>query len=454
MSTPSRSRLSWLKRYRLWLVLVAIAIAAVVWWRLSAAKPDAPEVLTSPVTRGNIEVSVLASGKIEASKQVDVGAQASGQVQKLHVELGDTVKKGDLLAEIDPTVTRNEFDEAQASIDNLLAQQEAAKLDLQLTERENQRQVDMLAADATPKKTAEDAAIAVRSARAKLAQIAAQIKQSQIRLDTARANLGYTRILAPIDGQVVSITTKEGQTVNAAQSAPTILTLAQMDPITVRAQVAEADVTRLSAGMPVYFTVLGAPDRQIEAMLRTIEPTPQTINDAIFYNALFDVPNTRGRLRLQMTTQVSFVIDRVENVLTIPVTALVGKGDSAAGGGNGDGQRNAAEDARRSGGDASATGERKPRTGNGDAGARGERRAKRDRGEAGERESGRPKLRAVRVKLTDGSITERQVEIGLNNNVVVEVKSGLKEGDEVVTGGGLGNTRQREGGNRRPGPGF
>ncbi|HSC79665.1 MAG TPA: efflux RND transporter periplasmic adaptor subunit [Chitinolyticbacter sp.] len=446
MSKSPASRLSWLKRYRLWLILAAFAIAAIVWWRISAAQPDAPAVLTATVTRGDIEVSVLASGRIEASKQVDVGAQASGQVQKLHVALGDTVKKGDLLAEIDPTVTRNEFDEAQASIDNLLAQQEAAKLDLLLAERENQRQQDMLAADATPKKTAEDAAIAVRSGRAKLAQIAAQIKQLQIRLDTARANLGYTRIVAPMAGQVVSITTQEGQTVNAAQSAPTILTLAQMDPITVRAQVAEADVTRLSAGMPLYFTVLGAPDRQIAAMLRTIEPTPQTINDAIFYNALFDVPNAHTRLRLQMTTQVSFVIARVDNALTIPVTALAGKGDSGA-----DGQRDAAAGERRNDGAAAATGERKPRAG--ESGKRGEHRAKRERGE-GERDGGRPQLRTVRVKLADGSIAEREVEIGLNNNVVVEVKAGLKEGDEVVTGGGLGNTRQREGGNRRPGPGF
>ncbi|WP_169307338.1 macrolide transporter subunit MacA [Chitiniphilus eburneus] len=427
MPFTSSSLLRRLKRYRWWLLALLVILAGLGWWYRAASKPVAVEVLTAPVTRGDIEVSVLASGIIEASQQVDVGAQASGQVTRLHVELGDRVKKGQLLAEIDPTLSQNSLQEAQASLDNLLAQQTSAQLELKLAEQENSRQQEMLAADATARKEADDAAIQLSIRRAQIAQIAAQIKQSQIKLDTARANVGYTRILAPMDGEVVSITTKEGQTVIATQQAPTILTLANMDVVTVRAQVAEADVPRLKAGMPVYFTVLGAPDRRIVAKLDAVQPKPETVNNAIFYNALFDVPNPDGLLKLQMTAQVSFIIDAKRDVLMIPVTALMARGDGTGG-----------AKAR----DASA-----PRQNAGaqhsDA-AKGERRSHkpRDEGQA----NGQPRM--VRVQKADGTIEPRRVTVGLNNNVQVEVISGLNEGELVVTGGGLNNTqtRQRQGG--------
>ncbi|UXY14345.1 macrolide transporter subunit MacA [Chitiniphilus purpureus] len=411
-------RLHRLKRFRWWLLALALLAGALFWWYQSGNKPQTPEVLTAPVTRGDLEVSVLATGVIEASKQVDVGAQASGQVTHLAVKLGDRVGKGDLLAEIDPTLSQNALQEAQAALDNLLAQQNAAQLELKLAEQEHRRQTEMLAADATARKEAEDAALQLGIRRAQAAQIAAQIRQTQIRLDSARANLGYTRILAPMQGEVVSITTKEGQTVIATQQAPTILTLANMDLVTVRAQVAEADVTRLKAGMPVYFTVLGAPERRIAARLGVIQPKPETVNNAIFYNALFDVPNPDGLLKLQMTAQVSFVIDARQDVLTIPVTALLPGSDGGAK------ARGAAPTTRD-----------------------GERRGRR-------RPEGAGQQRMVRVQQPDGSIAPRRITVGLNNNVQVQVLSGLKEGEQVVTGGGLNNiqTRQRQGGGPMGGP--
>ena len=313
-------------RSRIVLCLLLIAIAGGGYYLFGSEKVDpASQVISSPVKRGDVEVSVLATGKVEAAKTVDVGAQASGQIQRLLVKLGDRVKKGDLLAEIDPSVSQNDFEEAQMSIEGLEAQSTIKQLALDDAQKELVRQKTMMEGDATPRKELESAANAVKMRAAEIKQLAAQLRQAQIKLATAKTNLGFTRILAPMDGIVASIAVKEGQTVNAIQSAPTILTLADMDTMKIQAQVAEADVVRLKIGTPLYFSVLGAPETRINAVVAGVEPTPQTINNAIFYNAHFFVPNLKGLLRLQMTAQVTFILAEARNVLTIPVGAINGK---------------------------------------------------------------------------------------------------------------------------------
>jgi len=314
------SRLAWLR----WVILLALIAGGYAYFTRETVDPIS-QVISSPVKRGDVEVSVLATGKVEAAKTVDVGAQASGQIQRLLVKLGDRVKKGDLLAEIDPSVSQNDFDEAQMSIEGLEAQKMIKQLALDDAQKELARQKTMMEGDATPRKELESAANAVKMREAEIKQLAAQLRQAQIKLATAKTNLGFTRILAPMDGIVASIAVKEGQTVNAIQSAPTILTLADMDTMKVQAQVAEADVVRLKIGTPLYFSVLGAPETRINATVAGVEPTPQTINNAIFYNAHFFVPNLQGLLRLQMTAQVTFILAEARNVLTIPVGAINGK---------------------------------------------------------------------------------------------------------------------------------
>jgi macrolide-specific efflux system membrane fusion protein len=363
------SRLAWLR----WVLLLVIAVGGYFYFTREKVDP-ASQVITSVVKRGDVEVSVLATGKVEAAKTVDVGAQASGQIQRLLVKLGDRVKKGDLLAEIDPSVSQNDFDEAQMSIEGLQAQKTIKQLMLDDAEQELTRQKTMMEGDATPRKELESAANAVKMRQAEIRQLAAQLRQAEIKLATAKTNLGFTRILAPIDGVVASIAVKEGQTVNAIQSAPTILTLADMDTMKIQAQVAEADVVRLKAGTPLYFSVLGAPETKIKAIVAAVEPTPQTINNAVFYNALFYVPNPQGLLRLQMTAQVTFILAEARNVLTIPVGAIGKKGAN--------------------------------------------------------------EQFAVQVLDAQGQIQDRTANIGLRGNIVAEVKSGLKEGDKVVIGNG------------------
>nr|WP_314900128.1 macrolide transporter subunit MacA [uncultured Deefgea sp.] len=377
------SRLAWLR----WVLLLVIAVGGYFYFTREKVDP-ASQVITSVVKRGDVEVSVLATGKVEAAKTVDVGAQASGQIQRLVVKLGDRVKKGDLLAEIDPSVSQNDFDEAQMSIEGLQAQKTIKQLMLDDAEQELARQKTMMEGDATPRKELESAANAVKMRQAEIRQLAAQLRQAEIKLATAKTNLGFTRILAPIDGVVASIAVKEGQTVNAIQSAPTILTLADMDTMKIQAQVAEADVVRLKAGTPLYFSVLGAPETKIKAIVAAVEPTPQTINNAVFYNALFYVPNPQGLLRLQMTAQVTFILAEARNVLTIPVGAIGKKGTN--------------------------------------------------------------EQYAVQVLDAQGQIQDRMVNMGLRGNIVAEVKSGLKEGDKVVIGNGSdaedgGSTKSKSG---------
>lgn len=352
-----------------WVLLILIGVSGYFIWGNEKTDPTS-NLITSPVKRADVEVSVLATGKVEAAKTVDVGAQASGQIQRLAVKLGDRVKKGDLLAEIDPSVSQNDFDEAQMSIEGLQAQATIKQLALEDAQQELARQKTMMAGDATPRKELESAEINVKMRQAEIKQLATQLRQAEIKRDKAKTNLGFTRIVAPMDGIVASIAVKEGQTVNAIQSAPTILTLADMDNMKIQAEVAEADVVRIKAGTPLYFSVLGAPEKRIKATVAGVEPTPQTINNAVFYNALFLVPNPEGLLRQQMTAQVTFILAQAPNVLTIPVGAL---------------------------GSPTKTGQYQ-----------------------------------VQVLDAEGKKHTRPVVIGLRGNILAEVKSGLKEGEKVI----------------------
>lgn len=241
--------------------LAAVAIAAGV--TLKACMPDKqPQYLSAPVTRGDLEHAVLATGALQAFKQVDVGAQVSGQLKSLEVKLGDKVEKDQWLAEIDPVLPGNALLQARASEASLRAQQQATAAQLTQAELALRRQQAMLPDDATPREAYEAARATRDVQRASLASLAAQIRSARIQIDTAQANLGYTRIVAPMNGEVVAIVTQEGQTVISQQQAPVILKLADLDTMTVKAQVSEADLIRVRIGQAAYFTILGDPDKR------------------------------------------------------------------------------------------------------------------------------------------------------------------------------------------------
>jgi membrane fusion protein, macrolide-specific efflux system len=239
------------------LVLLAALAGSILFVRQVFFAKEKTAYITADAVRMDIEEKVLASGTLNAFKTVDVGVQVSGQLKKLHVELGDKVRKGDLLAEIDPVLQMNSLKEAEAQVDNLKAQKSSKQALLKQYDLAYQRQNRMVDRDAAARADLESARAQVESTRADIASLGAQISKARIAVDSANANLGYTRIVAPMDGVVISIVTEEGQTVVSAQTATTILTLANLDTMTVKAEISEADILRVKPGQKVYFTTLG-----------------------------------------------------------------------------------------------------------------------------------------------------------------------------------------------------
>jgi macrolide-specific efflux system membrane fusion protein len=321
-------------------VLGGLAWGAKLWF--FPTQQVAPRFLTATVVTKDIERVVLADGTLEAFKQVSVGAQVSGQIKSLKVDFGDKVKVGDLIAEIDSKTQENNLKDAEAQLANTKAQRAAKEASLKQAELAFARLKTMLASAAASREDFEAAEATLAVTKAEIAALDAQIEQADIQVSTARLNLGYTRIEAPIDGTVVAVVVEEGQTVNSAQSTPTIVKIAQLDTMTVKAEISEADIVNVTPGMPVYFTILGDPDRRYEAKLRMIEPAPTSINSessgsasssstsssssststAIYYNGIFDVPNADNRLRIDMTAQVSILAGSARGVPTIPTSAL------------------------------------------------------------------------------------------------------------------------------------
>jgi membrane fusion protein, macrolide-specific efflux system len=371
------------RRTWLWIALVVVVAIAL----LIALRPaPAPRLLTATVGLGVLERTVVATGTVEARRLVSVGAQASGQIKSLKVALGDRVVAGQLIAEIDSTNQRNGLRNAEAALTNVRAQRAGQRAALVQAEAAYRRQRTMIESDATSRADLESAKAGFDAAQAQLDAIDAQIAQSSTGLDTARANLGYARVVAPSDGVVVAVIVEEGQSVNAVQSSPTIVKIATLDTVTVEAEISEADVIHVKPGQAAYFTILGDPDRRFPGKLRSIEPAPESISEddgrsgssstssdeAVYYNGLFDVPNTDGTLRIGMTAQVNIVLGRIENTLLVPLAAL--------------GERSQ---------DGSYT---------------------------------------VHVVDAKGQAAKRIVQVGMKNQIDAQVLSGLRAGDRVVIG--------------------
>ena len=363
-------------------IIILLLLMLLAWRKLFHTTP--PQYLTVKLARGDIEEAVQASGTIRPSQQVSVGAQVSGQLKSLKVKLGERVQQGQLLAEIDPVIQQNELRRTEAALDDARAQRNAKFALLRRYELEQQRQAITLEKDASSRADYEAASADVASTRADMTALAARIVVANVAVDTARANLAYTQITAPMDGEVIAIVTQEGQTVVSAQTAPVILILANLDKMTVRAKISEADVIRVKPGLPVHFTILGAPDKRYHSTLRAIEPAPESIktedtqpttptpqtNNAVYYNGLFDVSNPAHTLLTSMTAQVSIVLGGAQHALLLPIAAL-GK------------------------------------------------RLQDD------------KHYEVRV-LVNGQVHTRTITVGLSNDIDVQVLSGLSENDQVI----------------------
>lgn len=423
-STIKRKKFPYIK----WLLIaiVLIALAGLAYYFLKP-KEKAPEYLTATVTTGDIEDSVMATGKIEAISSVDVGSEASGKVERLLVDVGSEVKQGDIIAQIEQINQKDAVSSAEASLvqsqsalqsahgelasreaelDSAKATLATRRAELAKAERNFARLDELIKINAISRQEYDDARAGVEVARA--AVVAAQasirtaqagihnakasiqsqnasVQKSQTDVNTAKTTLSRTVITAPMNGTVVSITTKQGQTVNAMQTAPTIVTLADLSRVRIKAQISEADVINIKAGLPAKFNIIGAPDQKFDAVLDGIEPASEksssgsSSTSAVYYIGYLDVDNNEGRFRLDMTTQVNIIIAQAKNVLTVPSASINEKNGK----------------------------------------------------------------HYIRVVDADGKANEVEVVVGINNRATAEIKSGLKQGDTIVVSEGAADNKPR-----------
>ncbi|MDE1152464.1 MAG: efflux RND transporter periplasmic adaptor subunit [Micavibrio sp.] len=344
----------------------------------SAAAEAAKRVSIVTIEKGSIEELVTAQGKLEPKEYVDVGVQVSGQIKKLYVALGDVVKKGDPLGDIDPQVYESRVKADEAALKTLHAQIAQQQAQVKLAEQQYTRNKTLKVTNAVSQDAYESAETALEVAKAQVDSLQAQLEQAESTLDGDKASLGYTKVFAPMDGTVVVADIKEGQTLNAVQSAPTLVQLANLDTMTVRAQVAEADIMKLKPGGEVYFTTLGNTTRRWTGVVRQLLPTPEIVNEVVLYDVLVDVENKDRQLMSGMSTQMFFVLGKATDVPLVPVAAL--------------GKHVAQEDKD----GAAAYRVHVPSAGHG------------------------------------GKSSEKTVFVGLMDRTMAEVKEGLQEGDEVA----------------------
>lgn len=334
--------------------------------------------ITEPAKRQNIQKMVNATGEVRAIELVTVGAQVSGKIEHLYVSVGQTVKKGDLIAEIDSTTQQNDVDINKAKLDSYQAQLKAAQVSLKVTEKQYKRMQALKKRNAASTEDTEDAENAYETAKSKVTELKSAIKETEISLSTAETNLGYTKITAPLDGTVVSIPVKQGQTINAAMDTPTIVQIADLTRMEILIEISEGDIGNIKPGVKVTYSILADMNDIFETTLQSIDPglTLLTNNEytevvgsseAIYYYGRLVVPNNGGKLRIGMTTQNVIYVESADNVLTIPVVALKNDG----------------------------------------------------------------KRRYIEI-LTSEGVQQRTVITGISDGLNVEVKEGVSEGDEVI----------------------
>jgi macrolide-specific efflux system membrane fusion protein len=319
--------MNWLPKTRRNKIIGGFTVATLTvggWYWYASTAQSSQGVVVQPIVvrRGNIEEVVTSQGKLEAKQYVDVGTQVSGQLKVIHVDIGDSVAKGQLLAEIDPRVYQSQVEAGEARLNSLRAQLNQQKAEAVLADQNLQRNRNLIAVNAVSQQALQETESQAAVAKAQVESIVAQIQETESNLKGSRTNLSYTKIYAPMAGTVTTLPTKEGQTLNANQTAPTVLQVANLDTMTVRAQVAEADVSRIKINMPAYFTTLGNNERRWPGKVRQILPTPQIVNDVVLYDVLIDVKNQEHMLMTGMTTQVFFVLGKAENALVVPAEVL------------------------------------------------------------------------------------------------------------------------------------
>ena len=329
-----------MKKSKILIILLILGVGGYfVYDKFFNIKDEKVEFITKKAKKGSFSKKVDATGEIFATELIDVGAQVSGQIKKLYVKLGDQVKKGDMIASIDSSTQQNSIDNKEAQLAIYKAQLESAKVALNIAKTQFDRENALFSKNATSKQEFESAKNTFSSNSAKIKELEAQIKQTNIELSTAKINLGYTKITAPRDGTVVSVQVEEGQTVNANQTTPTIVNIADLSHVKMKMQIAEGDITKIKVGTPVEYSILSEPTKKFQTTVSSIDPGLTTLSDgsygssssskssyssssssssAVYYYAQSIVDNKDGILRIGMTTQNELLIANVEGAIIVP----------------------------------------------------------------------------------------------------------------------------------------
>ncbi|SUU36401.1 membrane-fusion protein [Actinobacillus seminis] len=365
---------------RLFLLFIVISAVVAGYFYFGKNTDNQITYLTETVQRGNLQKNVVATGTVRAYNRVEVGAQVSGKIEKIYVTLGQKVKAGEIIAEIDSSTQRNTLDTASAKLAAYQAQLKARKVAYSVAKSSYNRLAKLYVKKSASLDEFEHAKDTLASAEAAIDETNALIKQAEIELSNAKTNLGYTKIVAPIDATVISIPVSVGQTVNANQTTPTIVQVADLSKVLIKPEISEGDIIKVNAGMTVAFSTLSDPDTVYHAKIDSVDPAMTTLTDneykesisdtnAIYYYANLVVDNPDNKLRIGMTTQNHITIANVENVLLVPTITL-----------------------------------------------------KRQKNKV-----------FVNVLIADNQVEQREVEIGINDDINTQILSGLQEGEKVIS---------------------
>lgn len=388
----SRKHRAWLQWLIALVVLSGIAFFVVRYVR--SRPPPKPRYQTQAVDRGRIASKVTATGALSALVTVQVGAQVSGRIESIRVDFNSPVKKGQVIATIDPQLFAAAVAQANANAASASANVEKAKAQAMEADRQYVRSQALHAQGLAGQAEVDAAQAASLVAKTTVLAAQASLAQANAALNQASVNLKYATILSPIDGVVISRSVDVGQTVAAAMQAPTLFTIAQdLTKMQVDTNVAEGDVGKIKPEMRVGFTVDAFPGRRFEGKVRQVRDAPQTVQNVVTYDAVIDVDNTERLLKPGMTATVTFTSAERTDVLRIPNASLRYRPEAAA-----------------------------PSTG----------------GPTGSRPTGAPggnrnEGRAVYV-LRDGNPVKVEISLGISDGSMTElVKGDLREGDQLIT---------------------
>jgi HlyD family secretion protein len=458
----------------LWILgLAAVGAGGFYYYRADVGAAP-PQLVFAQVTRGDVVSTVDATGTLQTVDSVDVGTQVSGTISALGADFNDTVKRGQVIATLDQAIFLSQIQQQEAQVIRLRADQERARVQLLDAETKLKRQRRLGEEQLVPAQDVETAEVATELAKANLKSSEAQLSQAEAQLAQAKVNLSYTVIRSPVDGIVLSRNVDVGQTVSAGLQAPTLFIIARsLDTLELAASVAESDVGRVLTGQAVTFTVDAYPQDTFKGTLRQVRLQPTVQQNVVSYTTIIDVPNPGGRLKPGMTATLSIEVERADDVLRVPASAVrfrpseevlmafngsteipgMGGAFSPRGNGSPRGPRASGEDAPSSNASATAAAGRGAFAGGrGSVGAEGRGGFAGGRGgiaggfggaggQGGPGQGQRPAMRpaggqgpAVVWQLADGKLQPVRVRAGLSDGTTVAILGGpLVEGAQIVT---------------------